>query len=101
MIRKWTNPTQKVIVKGADLSQAKVFVTFRQDCNVLTIEDPTAEYDGEDTTLYVPLEQIQTGSFNTSYVNVQVNWVAGDKRYATDIAPVRLTPNLLPEEVEI
>lgn len=100
-MRKWTTPIQTIIVKDADLRVAdSVYVTFSYKDKRWEFTDLTIESDGTDSTITVPLTQEITGEFPTALVAVQVNWMVGDNRYATDISRVTIELNLKDEVIE-
>lgn len=106
MIR-YTTPTRTFIVGGYDLTDCHVVVTFKQkigsstNVNVVNVEDPEATYDGTDTTLTVPLTQLQTGGFKAGvYAQVQVNFMEDGVRKATKMASIVIDENLLDEVMD-
>lgn len=100
-MRKFTTPTITLVVRGVDLSDKDVFVTFAQGENVTTIENPDATFDGEDTTILVPLSQVQTGGFTVGTVDVQVNFIdASGNRDATTVKAIGIDRNLLAQVIE-
>ena len=100
-MRRFTTPTIELVVKGVDLTGLEVYVTFSQQGKVLTVEQPTMEYADEDTTISVPLSQVQTGNFNAGNVEVQVNFIdTNGHRDATTIKAIEVDRNLLAKVVE-
>lgn len=98
-MRRYTTPTIDLTVEGWDLSGAEAFVTFRQGPRKVTFDGLTATYDGTDSTVSVSLSQLQTAQFQPGVIDVQVNWVEGGTRNATEIRQVDVGQNLLDEEV--
>ena len=110
-MRRYTTPTQVLTCKGVDLTGCNVWVTYSQGLqqgtvtpanNVCTIRADalTVESDGTDTTIEVPLTQLQTARFATGRANVQVNWMDSDNvRGATNIGHFTVDQNLLEMEV--
>ena len=98
-MRRFTTPTIDLTVEGHDLSGAETFVTFRQGPRKVTFDGLTATYDGADSTVSVSLSQLQTAQFQPGVIDVQVNWVEGGQRNATEIRQVEVGQNLLDEEV--
>jgi len=101
MIR-YTTPTHTIVVCGYDLTDCDVVVSYRQrignstNTNRVDVENPTATYDGTDTTLTVPLTQLQTGGFRAGvYAQVQVNFMEDGVRKATEMASIVIDENLL------
>ena len=74
-------------------------MTFRQGPRKVTFDGLTATYDGTDSTVSVSLSQLQTAQFQPGVIDVQVNWVEGGTRNATEIRQVDVGQNLLDEEV--
>ena len=110
MIR-YTSAPQELLVKGLDLTSKTCFVTYTQKspCGdvVITIEDAdlTKALVGSDTLITVTtLEQDQTAQFSANdpflsagEAEVQVNWLDGSVRDATEVAKVEIERNLLEE----
>lgn len=98
---QFTTPTDVYKVKGVDLSNCKVWVSYQQGTRELDVEADTVSYDGSDTTVSVSLTQRQTAKFRAGRkVKVQVNWVYIDgKRDATVQAEVDVIGNLLEREL--
>ena len=98
----WTSPTHQHTLKGIDLTECRVWVSYRQpsangDVN-LDVEVSEVTYDGQDTTVAVYLTQEQTGAFGCGPVQVQVNWVyPNGKRDAVVIKTIVVGRNLIPE----
>lgn len=106
MIR-YTTPTHTIVVCGYDLTDCDVVVSYRQrignstNTNRVDVENPTATYDGTDTTLAVPLTQLQTGGFKAGvYAQVQVNFMEDGVRKATEMASIVIDENLLDEVMD-
>lgn len=106
MIR-YTTPTHTIVVCGHDLTDCGVVVSYRQrigsstNTNRVDVENPTATYDGTDTTLTVPLTQLQTGGFKAGvYAQVQVNFMEDGVRKATEMASIVINENLLEEVMD-
>lgn len=77
-----TTPTIPIRIKGIDLTDAKLFLTFESPTRKqLTLESPRdfeVELDGEDTVGYVGLTQEQTLMLSASNHAVQIRWVESD-----------------------
>lgn len=104
MIRRFTTPTLTLYVKGVDISNSSnVYVTFEQENLLLTKEYDDFEDcygDASGTTIIVRLTQSETASLLAAKsCRIQVNWTLGRNRSATEIRAVRITENLLNEEV--
>ena len=100
-MRRFTTPTVELTVKGVDLTGYSVYVTFAQTGNVLTIDDATVALVGTDTSIAIPLSQLQTGGMREGTVEVQVNWLDGNgQRDATTIGSIDIERNLLAKVVE-
>ena len=99
MIR-YTTPTITLTIEDA-LVSGDVFVTFEQGRNRLTIEDAEVTLGNSDSTITLTLTQEQTAMFKTGFpISVQVNWIDGGVRTATDIATISALDNLLDEVIE-
>lgn len=100
-MRQYTTPTYELTVKGIDISGADdVWVTFADTPRaiVITKDSPTVAASGSDTKVTVTLTQAETAKFIEGTISgVQVNWMDGGSRYATDIAPIDVKENLLKE----
>lgn len=101
-MRLFTTPEYTLHIPGIDLTPYEVYVTFRQNDKIVTLEtsDVTVAYDdGDDETqISVVLSQDQTAEFEMRRsIYVQVNWLNGDMRYATDVAEIPPKLNLLEE----
>lgn len=103
-MRQYTTPTLSIKVKGVDLTAAdSVWVTLANTArtNVITKDEPTLAVSGSDTNISVTLTQEETRRFSPrAKVDIQVNWMTGDVRCATDIASVTAFENLLKEIIE-
>lgn len=99
-MRRWTTPTQKFILHGVELTNCDVYLTIQQNKSVETFKNPLITVENGDTILEFDFTQLDTSKFNVGGANVQVNWVTpSNKRWATDIAKIRITKNLLQQEV--
>lgn len=102
-IRRYTSPTQVLIVEGVDLTSSDVYVSYTQGKLKMTYSggDISMERDGENTVIRVYMPQDVTAQFETrKEVEVQVNWIEDGKRNATTIAQVMVTRNLLEEVID-
>lgn len=98
-MRRYTTPTHTIIVSGEDLSNASVWVTYRQANNVVTIESPEVEYADGRSTISVVLTEKDTSALNVGNAKVQVNWVIDGVREATEAVNIKITENLLEDEL--
>lgn len=77
-----TTPTIPIRIKGVDLTEAKLFLTFESPGGKqLTLQTPdnfTVELDGEDTVGDVTLTQEQTLELSTASHSVQIRWIDED-----------------------
>ena len=100
-MRQYTTPTLSIKVKGVDLTDADtVWVTLANSTRTVTItkDEPTLSVSGSDTTCTITLTQEETRRFAPkAKVDVQVNWMDGAIRCATDIASITAFENLLKE----
>lgn len=101
-IRKWTSPTEEFTVKGIDLTESDVYVTFQQGETKSTFsgENITVTAQGDDTVIAVRLSQTVTGAFTDDAIHVQINWMMDGERDGTDIVTFIPTPNLYDEVIE-
>ena len=100
-MRQYTTPTYTLTVKGVDLTAADgVWVTFA-DSNraiIVTKDSPTVSASGDDTIVETTLSQAETALFaEDTKSGVQVNWLDGTKRFATNIVQININENLLKE----
>ena len=106
-IRRYTSPTQELIVEGVDLTSSDVYVTYKQgnytlqmSGNDITVEAVTHDQT-TDTKISVYMSQTQTAGFKSDpSIEVQVNWLTDGQRNATTIAKVSVARNLLEEVIE-
>ena len=100
-MRQYTTPTYQLLVKGVDLTAADgVWVTFADSTRavIVTEDSPTVAASGSDTLVTVTLTQAETKSFCPfTKAGVQVNWMKDGARYATEIALIDISENLLKE----
>lgn len=77
-----TTPTLPIRVKGVDLTDCRIFLTFEGPTRKqLTLECPrdfTVELDGEDTVGEVELTQEQTLMLSAANHAVQIRWIESD-----------------------
>lgn len=108
MITRYTTPPISLLVKGVDITSADVYVTIKQLETEINLEDSrlTLSYSNPDTTITFSLTQEESGSLNlmacdvNAYCDIQVNWISGGVRYATEIARAKIYDNLLDEVIE-
>lgn len=100
VVRRYTSPTQEIVVEGIDITGFDVFVTYRQGATKRTVEPTSSTYADGDTTLTVEWSQTDTARLREGPVEVQVNYVdASGKRDCTEVAVFEAGRNLLDEEV--
>ena len=100
-MRRYTTPTLTLTVKDQLISDADVYVTIEYSAGKMTVEDPTMTESSRDTIITVPFSQEDTAKFhNGEILAIQVNWMKDGKRYATDIAHITVSENLLTEVLE-
>lgn len=89
-MRRYTTPTETVILRGANLTECDIYVTYRQGSKViLTVNDIESTFDGTDTILTYELSQQDTAKFKAGAGTIQVNWITPEnKRDATDEKPI-------------
>ena len=109
-IRRYTTPTQELIVEGVDLTASDVYVVYKQGNTCLKFSGEEIEMEkiawadlesGKwDTVLRVYMSQETTAKFRTDRdVEVQVNWIEDGQRNATTIARFEVTRNLMEEVI--
>ena len=103
-MRRYTTPTQELTVRGIDLTDMDVYVTYVQgECRKVTMQPEEVAYDADsgNTTVTVSLSQLQTAQFKPGKrAQVEVNFIDADgKRNATAIREINITQNLLDEEL--
>lgn len=103
-MRRYTTPTHDLVVRGIDLTDMDVYVTYMQgECRKVTMRPEAVAYDADsgNTTVTVSLSQLQTAQFKPGKrAQVQVNFIDADgKRNATTVREVNITQNLLDEEL--
>ena len=106
---RYSTPTHRLRVKGVDISEYDVFVTYKQGHVTKTfsgeevvMETETSEQEGEqvtDTIIFVHMGQADSSLFRDGDIEVQVNWLVGEQRFATLIATTNATRNLLTEVI--
>lgn len=100
-MRQYTTPTLTLVVKGQNITDADhVWVTFadKTRSKVLTSDNLEMTLMEDGTQISVELSQEQTSLFTAnSKVDIQANWMTGDKRAATNIKTISVTENLLKE----
>lgn len=103
MIR-YTTPTDALKVKGLDLSEYDVYVTFTQKPKgsrsetILTVPATNIEFDGEDSDIQITLTQQQTAQFVEGPCSIQVNYIdVNGLRNATKKHTIMVHDNLLKE----
>lgn len=98
---KWTTP-QITLILDKEVS-GTFTVSLEQLSNEVTIDDSriTSVVSDGTTTLTFSLTQNESGVFTEGLsINVQVNFMDGDYRGATDIATVPTLRNLIDEVME-
>ena len=101
-ITRFTTPPISLLVKGVDITAADVYVTIKQGVTEINFSDAelTLTLNDTDTIVTFSLTQEQAGSMDIrAYAGVQVNWIAGGIRYATEIATVKIYDNLYDEVI--
>ena len=101
-MRIYTTPTLSLKVKGVDIHSASyVYVTFYNNGKVILTKekaDISMSVSGSDTLIDVALSQSESRYFKPdSSASVQVNWMNGTTRAATEIVDFTVKDNLLKE----
>lgn len=102
---EFTTVPQVFFIPEHYLSDADIYVTYR-DRNrklILTIKNViVTELEDKGSYLEFELTQQQTSLFsNYKSIDVQVNWIKDDKRYATKIKTIPVYENLIKEVLPI
>lgn len=100
-VPRFTTPTITLTFteQALDFTQADhVYVTFRSGYKELTLSDDNLSVS--EKTISVRLTQAQTGTFGQGFVEVQVNWTIASNRFASEVATIDLSKQLLAEVVE-
>ena len=104
---RYTDTTHEIYVDGVCLENFPVYVTYRQNLVVVTLQYDRlsiecGEYEGTEepyTKIEVSLTQEDTARFREGDVEVQVNWLIDGKRYASEIGIAHATRNAQAEVV--
>ena len=100
-MRIYTTPTLSLKVKGVDITSAShVYVTLNNGTGSMTKDenDITMSTSGSDTVISVPFTQEETRLFRpNTRASVEVNWIQGSTRAATEIVDIVVRDNLLKE----
>ena len=82
-----------------DLTAAnKVYVTFTSGNSIITKTDEDLEITEHEIAVY--LTQEETLSFATGTVEIQVNWMVGENRIASEIKNYSISRQLLNQVIE-
>lgn len=93
-IVRGVTPTFALTFDGVDLTEAdEVYVTFSDGRQALTKSGEAIDVSAN--RILVTLTQEETLSFPTGKVDIQVNWIVGSVRYASDIAQCSVHRQLL------
>lgn len=99
-MRRYTTPTLTILINDY-LSQAHIYITFKQGNTLITIDSPDCVEKDGGTEIYVNLSQEQTSQFVVGPVQIQANWIwSSGSRGATEIAYIQMTENLLTKTLE-
>lgn len=88
-IERGTTQDVRITIKGYDLTDSDIFVTFKQGANTLTKKNLTSvTYSDRKTVIVVTLSQAETMYFdNNSSGKIQVRWIdIGGMAYKTKTA---------------
>lgn len=99
-MREYTTPTMTFKIPGVTLSEATIHVTFSDvgENKILDVAPTSIEDTDDGAIITVQLSQQQTGMFvSKAYTLVQVNWIIGAERCATNIIKMKVKTNLLKE----
>ena len=101
-ITRYTTPPITFIVEGVDITGATtVYATIRQGRTKIskTGNELTLTKVSSDTQVIFSLSQIEAGQFKKGQAKVQVNWITGGIRYATEDIIVIINENILDEVI--
>lgn len=101
-ITKYTSPPNVLLVKDINITTAEVYVTIKQSSREITLSGDSLSLAavGSDTQITFYLTQEQTALFDLrNYAKIQVNWIIGGHRFATEIKNVTVYENLLNEVI--
>lgn len=107
MITKYTSPPMSVEVEGVDITSATVYLTLKQNSTKITLNGTrlTMTYANSNTTITFALTQAESGQFDlissdiNAWAEVQVNYIIGGVRYATEIVKTKIMDNLYNEVI--
>ena len=100
-MRRFTTPTLILEIDKPELIDVDTFyVTIKQGDSALTIMVTDRESTATGVRLSVDLSQLQTAGFSVGRASVQVNWMDGNVRGATQIAVISITDNLLNQVID-
>ena len=79
-MRQGTTPTYGVTVKGKDLTNKTVFVTFKSSSSEVTKsgDDLTITYDGTDSFVAFRMTQQETFALPIGEIEIQVRYIGED-----------------------
>lgn len=100
-VPRYTTPTFSLTFTEAslDFTQAShVYVTFTSGLDVLTKSD--SELSIEPKVINIRLTQEETAAFGQGMVDIQVNWTIAGNRFASEIAKVDMSRQLMERVVE-
>ena len=105
MIR-YTTPTVQLLIKDVDITRAdEVYASFGQGTSTLVtklVAKSKRSMTPTGTLLKIDMAQDETAAFSRlSECKVQVNWSTGQKRYATSVAKMAVTDNLLGNKLDL
>lgn len=101
-ITRFTTPPITVLVKGQDITTYDVYLTLKQLDTEITLSGASLSMTAtdDDTEITFSLTQEQAGQFSPKLpASIQVNWMDGGLRYATEMVKVRVFENLLDEVI--
>ena len=101
-VPQWTTPTLVLTFteETLDLTAASsVYVTFKTARETFTKTGESLTVTAKTISIY--LEQYETGAMGEGSVQIQVNWIdANGNRFASDVATVQITQQLLNKVIE-
>lgn len=100
-VPRYTTPTFTLTFteQGLDLTQATgVYVTFKQASLIITKTGGDLEIT--EKTISVFMDQEETARFCDGGVDIQANWMTGDRRAASEVVSYDFSENLLQRVIE-
>jgi len=101
-MKQGTTPTILLTIENQDLSDKRIYVTFRHGAKLITKTNDSMRvtYNDPDTVLAVLLTQQETLAFFPGQILVDVRWIDSDgTALGTEIATINVTEALLKQVI--